>query len=238
MMIRHRKHTISKREIHQLSQLKRHRHHPIIHHVHRKHRLSYKTIFYMKEYGPRSHISWVIIRESIKMLLLASLLSSLGGLYIKGVEDKLVTFLPLLILLPALTDMIGDFGCVLSSKFTSMLFLGKIRDKWWKSPEVRQLLATVLFIALISVFFISPLAYLISFMKGFEFTYFMFFKVLVVAMLATFTLIAIILTISVAGSYYIFKKNEDPNNMMIPITTAVADLGTMMVFTMLVGIFF
>ncbi len=32
----------------------------------------------------------------------------------------------------------------------------------------------------------------------------------------------------------VYKNGEDPNNFLIPISTAVADLGSMVIFTLLV----
>ena len=173
-----KKHTITKREMHLLTQMKKHKHDHRLHKIHKKHKISYKTLFYMKEYGPRSHIATVIVKESIKILLLASLISSLGGVHLKGIEDKFVTLVPLLILLPALNDMIGDFGTIAASKFTTMLFLGKVRGNWWESPDVRHMVKILFAVALISSVYIGALSYAMAYLRGFEFTWLLFGKVI------------------------------------------------------------
>ena len=63
---------------------------------------------------------WKIMKESIKILILASLISSLGGIGLESVNVKLIALLPLLILLPAMNDMIGDFGAIISSRISTM----------------------------------------------------------------------------------------------------------------------
>ena len=116
-------HHISQKLRKQVIKLKRHRYHILQHKIREKHNVSRGTVFYMKEYGPHSHVSSVIIKESFKMLVLAALLTSLGGLGIQGIKQNLILILPLLIILPALNAMVGNIGTVVSSKFTTALYL-------------------------------------------------------------------------------------------------------------------
>ncbi len=104
--------------------------------LHKKHKLHHKTVFYMKTYAPHKHFHMTIVKQSIKILLLASLLSTIGGIGIQALQQKFFAFIPLLILLPALADMIGDFGTVVSSRFTTALYLGKIDTQWWLSANI------------------------------------------------------------------------------------------------------
>ncbi|HLD49253.1 MAG TPA: magnesium transporter [archaeon] len=226
---------LSKKTWKQISRLKRKQHHHIIRKIHKKHNISYKTLFYMKEYGPKSHVSSVIIRESIKILILASILSSVGGLGLQSIEKNIVAIIPLLILLPALNDMIGDFGTVVSSKFTTMLFLNKISKIWWRDADVKKLFRTVFFIAIISAIYIGVLASVIAGIMGFGINFDLAIKVLHISLLSTIILVSIIFFVSVAGGLWIFKRNEDPNNFLIPITTSIADLGSMIIFAAMVS---
>src|SRR3989344_4456058 len=104
-----------------LQKIKRKKHHPLIHQIHQRHKISKKTLFYVKEYGPHSHVPRTIIRESIKILIFASVLSSLGGLALEHIKAIFVSVLPLIILLPTLNDMVGDFGTIIASRFSTML---------------------------------------------------------------------------------------------------------------------
>ncbi|HLC67837.1 MAG TPA: magnesium transporter [archaeon] len=231
-------HTITKRDIKALAKLKRHKHHHLVHKIHKKHRISYKTLFYMKEYGPKSHVATVIIKESIKILILASVISSAGGFQMKNIESTLIQFLPLLILLPALNDMIGDFGTVASSKFTTLLFLGKVKKSWWGTPEVREIIKTMLAVAAISAVYIGALAYVIAVGKGFAFSTVMLAKTVMLSLLATATLTGIVLIISIVCGIWVYKRKEDPNNFLIPITTSLADVCSMFVLAYLAMLLF
>ena len=234
----HKKHTIKKHDVHSLTKVSRHSYHKLIHKVHYKHKISYKTIFYMKEYGPHSHVSRVIIKESLKILILASILSSLGGVHLMSIQGNLISILPLLILLPALNGMIGGFGSIISSKFTSMLYLGTVKNDWRHSKDVKDLLMTVLAVALISGVYISVLALTMAIAKGFAFSFIIAVKVLTVTLISVVILIGIISIVSIVAGLYVFHKNEDPNNFLIPIATSVADFGSMIIFVFLVGLLF
>ena len=80
MIAKVKEHRLRKIHLDNLKKIERHKHHPLIHHIHKKYGISKKTLFYVKEYGPKSNVSHTIIRESIKILLFASIVSALGGL--------------------------------------------------------------------------------------------------------------------------------------------------------------
>jgi len=46
-----------------LRKIKRHKYHPLVHKLHRKHNISKKTLFYVKEYGPHTNVPKTIIKE-------------------------------------------------------------------------------------------------------------------------------------------------------------------------------
>jgi cation transporter-like permease len=227
-----------KRLLEKVRKVKRHQHHPILHHVHRKYGISKRTIFYMKEYGPRSHVAHVIVKESLKILMLASIISSIGGIGLESITSKLLLITPLLILMPALNDMVGDFGCIVSSKFTTMLYLGKVHRKWWRSRHLHTLFFVILVTSFITSVFIGVAASVIAYWSGFGLTLDIFLKILSIAVLSNFILVAVIFVVSIVGGLIIYGKKEDPNNFLIPITTSFADLLNLAIFAILVGMFF
>jgi len=227
-----------KKVFQKITKVRRHEHHPVLHHAHRKFGISRKTIFYMKEYGPRSHVAHVIIKESLKILIMASIISSIGGIGMEAISAKLVAIIPLLILLPALNDMVGDFGCIVSSKFTNMLYLGKVGTRWWRSRHLHKLFLVILSTSFITSVFIGVAASIISYWSGFSLTLDIFLKVLSIAVLANIILVAVIFCVSIIGGLAIYHKKEDPNNFLIPIATSFADLLNLAIFAILVGMFF
>jgi len=227
-----------RKALRKVTKLRRHEHHPILHHVHRRYGISRKTIFYMKEYGPHSHVAHVIVRESIKVLIMASIISSIGGISLQLMEDKLLAIIPLLILIPAMNNMVGDFGCIVSSKFTTMLYMGKVGGRWWKSRHLHRLFLIILMSSFIMSVFIGVAASVIGYWSGFFPTFDTFLKVLAIAVLSNLILVGVIFSVSIIGGLAIYHRKEDPNNFLIPITTSVADLLNLVIFAILVGVFF
>ena len=66
-----------------------------------------------------------------------------------------------------------------------------------------------------------------------ELSVLVFVKILLLSVISVMVLLSIIVIISVVLGIRIYKKGEDPNNFLVPITTSVADFGSMiMIFTL------
>ena len=219
--------------------LQREKYHPLVEKIHKKHEISKKTLFYVKEYGPHSHVAEKIIKESVKILLLASLVSAFGGFALEHVKTVLVSIMPLIILFPALNDMIGDYGTIFSSRFATLLHEGKVdKKKIFANKELAELAVHLLVIAAITAIISAAAALLLSgFMYGFS-NYAasadVALKIFFIAIVDVVALVALLLLTSVFAGLYFFDKKEDPNNFLIPITTSVADFGNMIVLALLV----
>jgi cation transporter-like permease len=201
-------------------------------------RISHRTLFFMREYGPHAHIASNIIRESLYVLLPAAIISSLGGIGLEVVRTKFLTILPLVILLPALNDMVGDFGTVISSKFTIALYRGYIKEAWWRSQFVRELGRAMFTIALIAALYIGALSSWVAYLQGSAVGTELLFHVLEVALIAAIVLTSLIFAVSIFGGLAIYRRREDPNNFLIPLTIAIADFGSLVVLSALVVLLF
>ena len=208
-------------------------------HAQRKMPVSHKTTFYMKEYGPHSHIAARIIHESLRILLLAALISSLGGFALERVKGTLFALAPLVILLPALNDMIGDFGTVVAGRFSAMLHEGKISAHWARNPELRALFVQILASAVIVSLLASAAAMaLSSITTGFDAGLDVALKIAAITLADVVLLVCLIFLISIFAGLHFYRKGEDPNNFLIPIVTSVADFVNIIVLAALVMVFF
>lgn len=204
-----------------------------IHHLHKKHKLHHRTMFYMQK-GRNLHFHNRIITESFKILIVASIVSTIGGIGLQALQDKIILIIPLLVMLPALNDMIGDFGTIVSSRFATDLYLGKVNRSWWKSKIVNKLLKSIMVIAFITSFYISILSTAFSVYRGFPVDMLLFLKILLISLTTTMIIVGIVFFLSVIGGLYIYSKKKDPNNFLIPLTTSVADLGSMVIYSVLI----
>lgn len=222
-----------------LHKIERKKHNRLIHHIHKKYNISKKTLFYVKEYGSRSHAFKNIIKESIKVLLFASIISSIGGFSLEQIKSSFINIIPFIILIPVLNNMIGNYGTIVSSRFSTMLHENKIKkNSWWKNKELRTLLAQMLVIALITATINIVIAFIISRFSGYTFTSILFYKIAFICILDVLLLIFILFFIAITAGFYFYKRKEDPNNFLIPITTSVADFGNMIILSILIIIFF
>lgn len=170
-----------------------------------------------------------IVRESIFVLILATLLSSVGGIFLKSVESNLVTLVPLIVILPALNDMIGDFGIILVSRFSTALYMHK------KMKVIaKHLFKDVLLIALISAIYIAALGTFLSSIKSFSFDFIFLLKIIILTLITTIVLVLINFFIALFAGKQVYKKKINPDNVLIPLTTSVADLGAMIMLSLLV----
>ncbi len=179
-----------------------------------------------------------IFKESIGVLLVSSVIGLIGGLFLRSIEERLLVILPLVILLPALNGMIGDFGIIMTSKITTALYERKIKKNGFHSKIVRHLFKEILPISILSAIYISLLAVFIAHAKGFSFNIVTMWKILGITLATTISLVFFIFLVAVIGGIYVYKKKKDPDDILIPITTSVADLGSMAIFSLLVMLLF
>ncbi len=229
---------IQKKHLQALQKIKRSERHPLLHLLHKKHHISRKTLFYMKEYGPRSHAIRTILKESIGILLMASIISSVGGLSVEYIKKLFVTLTPFVILLPALNDLVGDYGTIISSRFSTLLYENKVNAKIWKNKEIKELFTEIMTIALLTAIFAAVIAIIISKLSHFPINMVTAWKIITITMLDVMLLVGILFFTAITAGLYFYKKKEDPNNFLIPITTSVADFGNMIMLTLLIILVF
>lgn len=221
-----------------IRKLKRFQSYPIEHKIYKTHKISHKTLFYMKEYGNRSHIMSVILKESLLPLMIAFAVGLIGGINLQAIKGNFVAFLPLIILLPSLNDMIGDYSMIMISRLTTLIFSRRVPRNLWISQEVRDLIKTIISVAIFSALYIGLMSSIIAYLKGFMISTETTIKVLEVSLITTFLMVGLVILIAALGVFYVSRQQEDPNNLVMPIMTSVADFGTILVFAITVKLIF
>jgi cation transporter-like permease len=178
-------------------------------------------------------------RESATILILAAILRSIGGLGIQGINEKLVSVMPLLILLPALNAVVGNFGGITSSRFTTLLYLGVVKkSNWHKSSRVKKLFKEIIAGAFITAVYMSLVACAFSALRGYQLSSETFLKVAALVITSVLVLSTTIFFVAVLGGLIIHNYGHDPDNYLIPMTTSIGDLGSMIMLTVLTVILF
>ncbi len=227
-----------KNHLEKLRKISRKSYHPLLHKIHKKHKISRKTLFYIKEYGPHTNIPRTIIKESIKILLLASLISSFGGLAFENIKTTFISIIPLVILLPTLNSMIGSYGAITSSRFSTMLYEGKIKGRLFLNKELSELFMQIFIISIITTFLSAIISLIISKFSDYPINPMLVIKVLSIALVDVILLVTITFFLAISAGLYFYRKGEDPNNFLIPITTSFADFGNMILLAFLITLLF
>ena len=194
--------------------------------------------FYSKEYVNNKSVYKTIMKESIKLLIFVSLLSTVGGMFLESIKESFITILPLLIILPALNGMIGNYGSVVSSRMTTMLHKGTVLNKWWSDPKVKKILAQIFILSIITAMLVSFASLILSAVLGFALDSIIVVKIFSICIIETAILIMIISLVSIITGIYFHKKHEDPDNFLIPITTTIADFGSILILFLLILLLF
>ena len=179
-----------------------------------------------------------IVKESAKILIIASIISGVGGVGFEALKLKIAALIPLVVMMPALNDMIGDFGTIISSKFTMLLYQKKIHKSWWNSYELGDLFRIIASIALFAAFYLGVVSVAVAHFQGVPINIIEALKVIAIAFMSTATLVLVIFFLSIICGLWVYKKGEDPNNFLIPLTTSVADFSSLALFTFLVVFLF
>lgn len=226
------------KHLEKLRKIKKKNYHHLQYKLHKKHNISKKTLFYIKEYGPNANVIKTIFKESIKILLLAALISSVGGMALENMKVIFLAIIPLIISIPVLNDMIGDYGIIMSSKFSTMLYENKIHKKWWLDLNLRKLLTQIIIISIIIAILCAFATLVISHFQEFGLNKTIITKILIINILDVIIITLLLFFITILAGFHFYKKNEDPNNFLVPITTAIADFGNMILLAILIKIFF
>lgn len=179
-----------------------------------------------------------IIRESLKVLIIGSVLSSIGGLGLEIMKDKFTEFIPLVIVLPALASMIGNAGIILVSKITTYFNKNKIVGEKHSTKFVRSLFYILTSIFILMAVYITFLSIFIGMEKGFVFSWDFAFKMLGIILFTTLFIMFLVFCVALIGGKYAFKNKVDPDDLLIPITTSIADLGSFILLSVLVFLIF
>ena len=177
-----------------------------------------------------------IFRESILVLLLATFLGLVAGLFLNNIKENLIVVLPLVIMLPALNGMIGNYGIIVTSKITTALDEKKVKNI--HSHIIKHLFKEIIPIAIFSAIYISLLSTFIAYFKGFVFSYFILSKIIFITLITILCLVIFIFIVAIIGSLIVYKKGIDPEDVLIPITTSIADVFSIGIFSLLVSLLF
>jgi len=185
------------------------------------------------------NIAFKIVKESSFALALCGIMSSVGGITLESISHKVYALLPFIILLPAMNDLVGDFGCIIASRFIEWLETKEIKkEKWWKSHLIGVFFTNLLTVALLSIFYLVVLALLLGYVKGYSLSADFVIKTLLACLFSGMIVIAVIFWLAVTLGFYYHKRKIDPSNTLVPLMTSFADMGSIILLTIMIVVLF
>lgn len=165
-----------------------------------------------------------MLSKDFKEMLAAEIISMTGGLFAGSLLaifiDKILIIPGLFIILPGFLEMRGNLSGSLSGRLSTHLHLGTLQPYFRRGKIlVENTIATFMLVLLVS-FILGLFALLII--------YFIFhtvvFEVLYVALLAGIISNIIEIPLTIAATFFIFRKGHDPDNIMGPYVTTTGDI--------------
>lgn len=176
-----------------------------------------------------------IMRESLPTVFITTLIVSFSGTVLSVNEDMLATIPILLLIVPILNDLFGDLIIVFVSRLSVHFVLGSIPMKFTWSKQIKEDYVGLLTTLILSLIYMLILSFGYALIMNIE-----IYKPLLI-ILIVFLSGMLIFHASFFGyflfSYLAVKKDKDPNNIVLPYITSVADLTTPIILISLVVIF-
>ncbi|TXT63754.1 MAG: conserved membrane protein of unknown function [Promethearchaeota archaeon] len=176
-----------------------------------------------------------VVKESLIMLILSSLLGLISGT-ILSVNETILYSIPIILLtLPALNSLIGDISIVLVSRLSTHLYIGTLPPEITTTERLRQDFIGLFITIFLSFIALLSIGYTILFFSGKEIVNPLI--LIGILFLTVFMLFISLFIILFMLSIFLFRKNQDPTNILIPFTTSLIDLLTPLLLITLITIF-
>ncbi|MHC1631566.1 MAG: magnesium transporter [Methanotrichaceae archaeon] len=187
--------------------------------------IMFSTAATVYSFGPNYPILTKIVRQSLPVLTISALLSTVAGVFMGMKIDMLVAFSAVLLLIPVFNAEGGNLGGILSSQLTSAYHLGLI--KMGRKPDrlTKTNFSGILLLSALIFPTLGFLTYVVS--RIFGMTSLGFCQILLVCSVAGLFTAVLSIFITYHFTHFFVKIGIDPDNVTIPMITSVMDvLGT------------
>ena len=176
-----------------------------------------------------------IIRESTPSVFLTTVIVSFSWTVLSINEDLLAAFPIIILIIPILNDLIGDLIIILTSRLSVHFVMGAIPMKFKWSPQIKSDYIGLVTTLILSLAYMMTLSLVYSAIIGLDVQRpFIISLIIVVAAI-------IIFHVFFFGffylSYIVAKREKDPNNVVIPFVTSLADFATPILLIVFVVMF-
>lgn len=145
----------------------------------------------------------------------ASSISLLGGVGLELSQEKLLPLIPLIIALPALNTMVGDYATVIAAH---------AGDPNERPRTRRQLIRSIAISVLINIIGVVVLSSLLALRRDYSFTALLFVKFSIFVALAVSGIVVFMFLITLLIDKILDKHRLNPDDILIPVVTSISDV--------------
>ncbi len=175
-----------------------------------------------------------IMRNVVPLLIFLTLLELGSGYVLEGLKETFVNNPALLVLVPPIKDLAGNFGSVIASRVSTRLHLGIISDE--DSMLGKKTLSDcigIILLAFILSFFLALFTYFFVVITGGTLNFIIILKI---SMFTSLMLALFVIILGVSVVLISFKRRIEPDDVAIPIVTNFADIFGIIIFAVVVFI--
>ncbi|MCD6477854.1 MAG: magnesium transporter [Candidatus Aenigmarchaeota archaeon] len=162
-----------------------------------------------------------ILRQSMPVLFLCIFGEILAGLFLTNIQEYLNVLPGIIILVPAVMGTRGNILGTVSTRLTSGLHIGTIYPRFRKNPVLSTNIKAGFLMSIIISFITGVVAHFACVSLGFQSMGIVKFSL--ISLMAGFMADASLILLSVFICFFSFKKNIDPDNIIIPTITTISD---------------
>lgn len=170
----------------------------------------------------------IVHRKFLPLVFVSAGLASislLGGLGLQAVKEELIAFTPLIIALPAMNAMAGDYATIVTAH---------VGD-----PETRKQNMKKLFVALVislpfSVIGVSAISLFIASIQGYTLTTQLTKQFILYIALALSSVVLVTLILISIINYILKKQPYSSDDILIPVANTVASILTLISFAVII----
>lgn len=164
----------------------------------------------MKNNVRRQSLAFIIITTA-----LASCISMLGGIGIEYVEADLLIIVPLVIALPALNTMVGDYATIIAAHAGSQ---GE------KNSTRKKLISSIAKSTVVNMLGTIVLSLVLALRAGYEVTTTFFVQFSLFVILSVASIVTVMFFITYTLDKILDKKKLNPDDILIPVVTTITDV--------------
>ncbi len=145
----------------------------------------------------------------------ASCISLIGGLGLEAVQEKILPLVPLLIALPGLNTMVGDYAAIIAAH------AGDPAERSTTKKQLAKAIARVIWVNIVGILMLSLL---LAMYRGYIFELLFLIKFVLFVLFSVIGVIVAMFSITILLDKLLEKHHLNPDDVLIPIVTTVSDV--------------